>query len=334
MQGALRVGMVGAGYAAHLRARAIRGLQSDRITIMGVFDKNPVNAREFSKEFGVRLYQSLEEMCGDDSINTVSIAVPNRHHYEVLKYAFNRNKNGMCEYPLVPDTYVKAEELVRLAREKKLFLHVGQTMNYDADYALVESLKGELGRLYMGYRYMSFGGKLGSWFELDGFRGDYQGLARWYIEDTKKGGWIVSAHYHGIQHFRRIFGEVVSVCAFDSTSRGIAAATILLKHENGASSSIQWGMPIGGKWFNKLIVSGNRGSIETDGEEYFIHTEKVQKRGNLKPIDTFTADLKSLLDKLDGKEEFAIANKDMLMNLKIALTAEQAAAQGVTIEVK
>jgi predicted dehydrogenase len=186
----------------------------------------------------------------------------------------------------------------------------------------------------MGYKYMSFGGKLGSWFELDGFMGDYQELAKWYIEDTRQGGWIVSAHYHGIQHFRRIFGEVVSVCAFDSTSRGIAAATILLKHINGASSSIQWGMPIGGKWFNKLIVSGSRGSIEIDGAEYLFHTEKVKKTGNLKPINTFNADLKSLLDKLDGKEKFAVANQDMLINLKIALIAEQSAVQGKTLKVK
>ncbi|MGQ9569528.1 MAG: Gfo/Idh/MocA family protein [Thermodesulfovibrionales bacterium] len=327
------IGMVGAGYAAHLRARAISELKNDRLSIIGVFDNSSKNACEFSKEMGVKLYSSVEEICNDTCINTVSIAVPNRFHYELVKYALESGKNVICEYPLVIDSYKKGEELVVMAARRGRFLHVGQTMNYDPDLKLVDSHRDELGKLYMGYKYMSFGGKIGSWFELEGFRGNYEGLAEWYIRDNNKGGWIVSAHYHGIQHFRKIFGEVVLVSAFDSTQEGIAAATVLLWHEHGASSSIQWAMPIKGKWYRTLIVSGSRGSIEVDGDGYSIHIGEKSKRGKLKAINTFAEDFKTLLDEIDGRRDLSENNLDMLMNLKIALLAEESAMRKRTVKV-
>jgi predicted dehydrogenase len=273
----LMIGMVGAGYAAHLRAQAVVQFGSERIRIGGVYDKNPKHGSQFAEELGVSPYSSLERICSDELINTVSVAVPNRHHFDIVKYALNHDRNVICEYPLVIQNYEQALELVDLAERRDKLLHVGQTMNYDDDFRLVENHRHELGRLYMGYKYMSFGGALGSWFTLDGFSGEYEGLAEWYIRDTRKGGWIVSAHYHGIQHMRRIFGEVVSVCSFDSSSEGVAAASVLMKHEGGASSTVQWAMPIQGKWFNTLIVSGSRGSVQVEDGVFDIHTDRMEE---------------------------------------------------------
>jgi predicted dehydrogenase len=329
----LIIGMVGAGYAAHLRSYAIREYKSERFEIQGVFDTNFNHSEKFSKELKVRSYSSLEAICAESAINTISVAVPNKYHYEIVQYALTKNKNVICEYPLVIANYDQALDLVALADKNDVFLHVGQTMNYDPDYKIVETFRKDLGKLYLGYKYMCFGGALGSWFEKDGFKGDYRGLGEWYVEHTKKGGWIVSAHYHGIQHFRKIFGEVVAVSAFDSSSDGVAAATVLLKHENGASSTVQWAMPIQGKWFNTLIVSGSNGSIEIDNGKYIIHTDTKQESGKLEGTNTFVEDLKNLLDELDGKADFREESQDMLKNLQVALCAEQSASIGEEIEI-
>jgi predicted dehydrogenase len=323
--------MVGAGYAAHLRAEAVTELADRRVRISGVYDSVPEHGSQFAAELSVRAYSSLEEICGVEEINTISVAVPNRYHYEIVKYALMRGKNVVCEYPLVIEDYERGAELVGLAEERGLLLHVGQTMNYDDDLRLVERYKEELGTLYMGYKYMSFGGKLGSWFELDGFGGDYRGLAEWYIRDTRKGGWIVSAHYHGIQHLRRIFGEVVSVSSFDSSSGGVAAASVLLRHGGGASSTVQWAMPIQGKWFNTLIVSGGRGSVQVDGGRFMVHTDRIREDGTLPGTNPFIEDLKNLLDEVDGVSDRRSGAEDMLRNLRVALYAEKSAAIGEEI---
>ena len=329
----LRIGMVGAGYAAHLRAQAIVHLKNERIGIKGVYDTNPNHARQFAGEFGIPQYSSLEEMCSDENLNTISVAVPNKFHHDIVKYGLEHEKNVICEYPLVIDDWEVAVELRDTAENQGLILHVGQTMNYDNNYLLVEQFREELGKLYMGYKYMSFGGELGSWFALDGFKGDYSGLAEWYIEDTQNGGWIVSAHYHGIQHLRKILGEVISVCSFDSGSDGIAAASVLLKHEGGASSTVQWAMPIQGKCFNTLIVSGSRGSVEINNGEYLVHTERIQKRGVLHGTDPFMEDLKELLKEMDGLSDVRQNTEDMLRNLKIALYAERSVRENRKLHV-
>jgi predicted dehydrogenase len=307
---------------------------NERIRIGGVYDKKPKHASQFAEELGVSPYASLEQLCADERVNTISVAVPNRHHFEIVQYALDHGRNVICEYPLVIDRFEQALELVGLAEEKGVLLHVGQTMNHDDDLRLVERYRPELGRLYMGYKYMSFGGALGSWFSLDGFSGDYEGLAEWYIRDTRKGGWIVSAHYHGIQHMRRIFGEVVSVSAFESSSEGVAAASVLMQHEGGASSTVQWAMPIQGKWFNTLIVSGSRGSVQVEEGAFDVHTDRLEEKGTLEHTNTFLEDLREMVRELDGNSDVRRNTEDMLGNLKIALYAERSAMEHATLNIE
>ncbi len=326
------VGIVGAGYAGHLRGYAVREFNNERIELKGVYDRDPHHAEAYARELNIKRYSTLEDICNSNEINTISVSVPNRYHYEIVKYALERNRNIMCEYPLVLSEYRQSEELVDSANKRDLFLHVGQTMNYDADCRLIESYKEELGDLYMGYKYMSFGA-LGSWFRLDGFKGNYKDLGTWYVKDNRHGGWIVSAHYHGIQIFRKIFGEVKALCGFDSSRDGIAAASILMQHVTGASTTVQWGMPIPGKAFSTTIVSGRNGSVEVDGSRYLIHLNDRRINGELPKVNTFVEDLKALLDELDEKRDPNKEQEDMLFNLKIAFKAEESAAKGILVAV-
>jgi len=328
----LAVGMVGAGYAAHRRAQAIRALKSGRVAVKGVFDVNETHASEFARELRVKHHRSLDELLNDREINTIAVAVPNRFHYDIVKKGLLKNRHVLCEYPLVLDAYKTGEELVGLAKKKGLFLHVGQTMNYDADYRFIEAHSKEIGEPLIGYRYLSFG-PLGSWFTAEGFKGKYSGLGSWYVDHNVKRGWIVSSHYHGIQVFRKVFGEVVSVCAIDTSSAERASASLLLRHEKGATTAIQWVMPAGGKVFNKTIVTGKEGSIEIEGDGYEIDAGSTHKKGKLKAVDTFVIDLEVLLDELDGKRDIELEQRDMLRNLKTAICAQESAQRGRQVRV-
>ena len=322
----LVIGIIGAGYAAHLRAQAVRKFPDDRLKIKGVYDLNVKNSSRFSEEISAQSYTSLEELYADSEINTISVCVPNRYHYEVVKSALENKKNVICEYPLVADDYNKAEELIAFSRKQELFIHVGQTMNFDEDKNIIVKNKNKLGKLFMGYKYLSFG-KIGSWFSLSGFKGSYEGLGKWYVDEAERGNWFVAAHYHGIQTFRNVFGEITSVYAVDSSTEEVAAGSVLMKHENGSSSAIQWGMPIYGKAFNLTIVSGANGSIEVNDDNYSITTSEESKNGKLKGTDTFFEDTKSLLDEVDGKDDIGEANVDMLKNLKAAVYAARSSIE-------
>ena len=230
----LVIGVVGAGFAAHYRIKGLQSIFKDKLKINGIFDVSQKNALAFSKEFLTNQYRSLEEICSDKDINTICVCTPSKYHYEIIKTALNNYKNIICEYPLVVK-YEDAEELVKLANNNHLFLHVGQTMNYDEDRKIIIANKRKLGKLFMGYKYMCFG-EIVSWFEPIA----YENIGSWYTNRYETGGWIITSHYHGIQLFRKVFGEVLSVSGVDSSTEKVGAGSILLRHIDGSSSVVQW----------------------------------------------------------------------------------------------
>jgi predicted dehydrogenase len=333
MTDSLCFGIAGAGYAAHLRTRALASLASPRLRIGAVWGRNPARAAGYAAELGVPAVSSLDALCDAKGVNAVLVAVPNRLHEQVVHGALERGKHVLCEYPLVLSGMRGARALARLAEKKGLILHIGQTMNWDSDHAFVRENLARLGKLYLGYKFMSFGAT-GSWFSADGFAGDWQGLGDWYVTDTARGGWIVSSHYHGMQIFRRLFGEVEAVSAMDSTSDGVSAASVLLRHVSGAGTSVQWAMPARGTAFNKMIVTGSEGSIETESGRYVLEVAGKSSEGALPVVDTFARDLQVLLEEMDGTRDHEVELEDSMRTLAVALAAERAAATGREIPVR
>ena len=323
----LNIAVIGAGHASHLRCNAIKKVNNASLVIKSIYDKNPENAEKFANEFSVKSYREIDEIWEDSDINTVLICTPNKYHFDLAKSALNRGLNVICEYPLTVTEYSDAEQLIKTANKKDLFIHVGQTMNFDADATYVLSNKQKLGRLLMGYKYMSFG-KLGSWFDIK----NYKGIGSWYIEEGESGSWFVTSHYHGIQMFRNIFGEVDTVYAVDSSIKGVRAGTIILKHESGASSSVQWGMPLLGKPFNIMIISGSDGSVEVIDSKFEIQSGEFKDAGLLAEKDTFLDDCKDLLDKIKSPARFEEAYEDMLKSLKVSFLAEESAKKNKAIK--
>ena len=327
MTESLRFGIAGAGYAAHLRTRALASLANPRLGVAAVWGRDPARVAGYAAELGVPAVSSLDALCDVKGVNAILVAVPNRLHEDVVRGALERGKHVLCEYPLVLSGMRGARALARLAEKKGLILHVGQTMNWDADHAFIRGNLPRLGRLYLGYKFMSFGTP-GSWFSADGFAGDWQGLGSWYVTDTARGGWIVSSHYHGMQIFRRLFGEVEAVSAADSTAEGVSAASVLLRHASGASTSVQWAMPSRGTAFNKMIVTGSEGSIETESGRYVLEAGGSRSEGVLPVVDTFARDLQALLEEMDGTRDHGVELEDSMRALAVALAAERAAVTG------
>ena len=329
----LKAGVVGGGFSAHLRCLASKEVDGNRVELKGIYDRNEKNTKAFADEFSIKAFNSLNEILNEDDINIIFVCTPSQYHYGIIKEALKHNKNILCEYPFIVNDYANAEELFKIALQNKLFIHVGQTMNYDEDKDFIVSHKEKLGTLLMGYRYMNFG-DLGSWFP----NSKYEGIGNWYINREETGGWIATAHYHGIQMFRKIFGEVKSVAGVDSSTAKTAAATVLMEHENGASTVVQWGMPVKGKIINITIVTGSNGSVVVDSGRYSIETSYFKEEGKLGEtmeaiMDSFKKDFYSLFEELDGKKDSEKERKDMLQVLKVSILANKAAKEGKVIKI-
>lgn len=94
------------------------------------------------------VYRSVEEMLQHADVDLVVVNTPVQTHYEYAKMALEAGKNIIVEKPFTVNT-AEAEELVRLAEEKKLFLSVYQNRRFDRDYLQVQKIlaEGKLGLL-------------------------------------------------------------------------------------------------------------------------------------------------------------------------------------------
>lgn len=328
----IRVGVIGAGFAAHARTIALNKIGKNRAEVIGVFDSNKNNSSKFADEFSIASYSSFDNLLGDSKIDTIAICIPNKFHFNTAIKALNSKKNIICEYPIVIESYSHAKKLFDIANKKNLFIHVGQTMNFDADLQVVLKNRNILGKLCMGYKYVTFG-KPGTWFIESGFNNGYQNLGEWYVKNNLTGGWILAACYHGIQILRKVFGEIKTVSSIDTTTSSVSSGSVLLGHINNASSVVQWGLGIEGKNFNLFIATGSKGSIMVEDEKFELKTAEIKDSGVLQYIDTFFEDSKLLFDKLDGKINIDNENTDMLKNLKISFLAQKAAIEKKCLKV-
>lgn len=94
------------------------------------------------------IYTSVEDMLADESLQIIVVNTPVQTHFEYAKKALEKGKNVILEKPFTVNTS-QAEELVKLASKKNLFLSAYQNRRFDRDYLQVQKIlnEGKLGNL-------------------------------------------------------------------------------------------------------------------------------------------------------------------------------------------
>lgn len=94
------------------------------------------------------IYRSVEEMLQNADVELVIINTPVQTHYEYARKALEAGKNIIVEKPFTVNVE-EAEELVKLAEEKGLFLSVYQNRRFDRDFQQVQKIlsEGKLGNI-------------------------------------------------------------------------------------------------------------------------------------------------------------------------------------------
>ena len=152
----LRWSMVGGGRGSqigyiHRTAAARDGLFK---LVAGAFDIDPERCVQFGRNIGVvegRCYPDYREMFQresqrSDGIQVVSIATPNKYHYEIAKAALEAGLHVICEKPLT-FTVREAEELKVLAEQNNRI--VGITYGYTG-HQMVHQARNMIGHGELG----------------------------------------------------------------------------------------------------------------------------------------------------------------------------------------
>lgn len=117
----IRVGLVGTGYAAGVRANTF--LSDRRSELVAVAGRDELRAVEFARRYGIAPTGRWINLVEDDRIDLVVVCTVSALHGDVVESALKVGKHVVVEYPLSLDV-AQAERLLKLARQHERLLHV------------------------------------------------------------------------------------------------------------------------------------------------------------------------------------------------------------------
>lgn len=116
----VRVGLVGTGYAAKLRAEAFAS--DDRSELVAVCGHQFDAATAFAQTYSAQAFASWTDLI-EANIDLVVIATINRDHEAIARAALTAGKHTVVEYPLALEV-AAAADLISLAQAQQKLLHV------------------------------------------------------------------------------------------------------------------------------------------------------------------------------------------------------------------
>jgi predicted dehydrogenase len=114
----VRIGLVGAGFAADFHAAAYGQIGKSEVRVVAVASAHAERAASLASKHGIpRSTDDYRELLADPEVDAVDVCVPNRLHEEVVVQAARAGKHVFCEKPLTgyygPGSTPKREMLAR-----------------------------------------------------------------------------------------------------------------------------------------------------------------------------------------------------------------------------
>ena len=132
----VRVGLIGFGMAGQaFHAPVIRGVQGMELAC--ILERHGSKAKEIYPE--VRVARTLDELFSDKTIALCVLATSNDSHFPLAKACLEAGRHVVVDKPFTP-TMAEAEQLVRLAADRKLLITVFQDRRWDGDFQTVKKL--------------------------------------------------------------------------------------------------------------------------------------------------------------------------------------------------
>lgn len=116
----IRWGILGCGRIARKFAADLRLVADAELT--AIASRNKETLEHFVKDFPCKhAHNSYEELVSNNDVDVIYIATPHSHHYEHTLLCLHHNKAVLCEKAFAINSR-QAKEMIRTAREKKVFL--------------------------------------------------------------------------------------------------------------------------------------------------------------------------------------------------------------------
>ncbi len=151
-----RIAFVGTGVMARNHLAALGHIQPAP-RVVGVFDVSANAAAAFAQHAGpqAKLYPTLEALLAESKPDIVHICTPAGTHFESALQALLAGAHLYIEKPFV-ETRAEADELFRLARERRLLICAGHQLMRDPTFETLLRRAAELGPITMVDSHFAF----------------------------------------------------------------------------------------------------------------------------------------------------------------------------------
>lgn len=235
---------IGTGKLASIVARQLRKCKDQKI--VSCYSRNEKTGKEFEKKFHAHFHSSIEEAISEEGVDAVYIVTPNNTHYRFAKLALTLGKPVLLEKPFTMNAK-ECEELLSLAREKKLYLCEAMWTWFSFSANKVKQLLSyeEIGKIK----------KISFTYHLNSIR-----YAQRVSDPKRGGGALLDITVYPITYAYRLFGLPKEIEVKGRLKGGIDLGEEILFHYDGFDVSISAAID-NFKGLEKALIKGDKGSL-------------------------------------------------------------------------
>ncbi len=320
----IRVGLVGTGYAANARAKSF--LADRRSHLVGVSGDSADRTHEFSAQYDVRAISSWQELVAEGSIDLVVICTVSALHGEVAAAALEAGKHVVVEYPLSLEVE-QAEQLIKLAAQKQLLLHVEHIELLGGLHLAMRSHLPKIGNpLYVGYRTIN----------------PQNPAPKKWTYQKELFGFPFCGALSRVHRLTNLFGLVkqvscrtrISEAADDVYFKQILSSA-RLQFESGLIAELVYGKGEGLWVYHREIeVQGDEGTLFFDRDEGTLTTAEETSVIAVAPRQgLFVKDTQGVLDYLSEGKPLYVSAAESVYALRVGDALRRASSSGDTVAV-
>jgi len=141
----IRVAVIGAGNMGRHHARNYFEMETTELVAIADTD---IKNKALAKKYRANFYEDYRELLSLEKPEIVNVCVPTLWHKEVASEAVKAGANVLVEKPIA-SSLAEAQDLIDLAKEKKVKLTVGHIERFNPVVLLLKELikKGKLGKI-------------------------------------------------------------------------------------------------------------------------------------------------------------------------------------------
>lgn len=354
----VKIGIIGTGVGIRTHLKGFRNFENEA-EVYAIAGRNLERSKYFANEYNIPVAcADYKELCDIEDLDLICITTPNKFHIEMIKYAISKNKNIICEKPMV-DNIKDAENINEIIKNYDKIFIIDHQLRFNPYILEIKKMinAGTLGKIYnvrLNQQGTGFANKNAPW--------------SWSFDDKEGGGvrLAMASHFTDLIEYWFDSRDVISITAsmnpitkerLDSNGqlKNVKVSTtcnafIKLKDELTIQYSINAGSYIGSRF--DITIFGDKGELtftlddklklylrSSVGEVHNINPDGVYQDELENKVSIFSGSFRYLADKIiksiqtENNDEISIAAtpKDSIYCLKILDAIKDSSNKGISI---